>query len=73
MITPITVNIFYAGLAGLICLMFMILSYWLFDWITPFDTAKQIHNQNQAVGTIIAGIFIGLGIAMGLVIGLSLN
>ena len=72
-INPILANISYASIAGLICIIFMLIAYKLFDFITPFDTAKQIHLQNQAVGTIIAGIFIGVGIAIGLVIGLSLN
>ena len=70
---PIVANITYAAVSGFICIIFMLIAYYLFDTITPFDTSKQLNDKNQAVGNIIAGIFIGVGIAMGLTIGLSLN
>ena len=70
---PILSNIIYASISGVLCILFMMIAYFIFDKITPFDTAKQLHDKNQAVGTIISGIFIGVGVAMGLVIGLSLN
>ncbi|MCK5165304.1 MAG: DUF350 domain-containing protein, partial [Desulfobacula sp.] len=45
----------------------------LFDKLTPFDTSKQLSDNNIAVGIVVGSIFIGLGIAVGLVIGMGLN
>jgi uncharacterized membrane protein YjfL (UPF0719 family) len=41
--------------------------------MTPFDTSKQLAENNVAVGIVVGSIFVGLGIAVGLVIGMGLN
>lgn len=41
--------------------------------MTPFNTSKQLEENNIAVGIVVGSIFIGLGIAAGLVIGMGLN
>ena len=66
-------NFTYAICGAGITLIAMVLGYWLFDRLTPFDTGAALKEGNAAVGTVVAGIFVGLGIAMGLVIGLGLN
>ncbi len=66
-------NFCYAILGALLTLGFMVLGYKLFDKMTPFDTSKELSENNTAVGMVIGSIFIGLGIAIGLVVGLGLN
>ncbi len=71
--SPIVVNLIYALLGGSITLVFMWIGYFIFNLFTPFNVAQELANGNQAVGSMVMGIFIGIGVAMGLVIGLSLN
>ncbi len=66
-------NFCYAILGAILTIFFMIVGYKVFDKITPFDTSKQLSNQNVAVGIVVGSIFIGLGIAVGMVIGMGLN
>jgi len=66
-------NFLYAILGTTLTLCFMILGYWLFDWINPLDLNDELAKDNRAVGMVVAAIFVGLGIAVGLVIGLGLN
>ena len=67
------INIIYALFGAGMTLIFMIIGYKFFDRLTPFDTARQLEQQNIAVGIVVGSIFIGLGIAIGLVIGMGLN
>ncbi len=66
-------NFTYAILGALLTILFMVLGYKILDWITPFDTSKQLGEGNVAIGIVIGSMFVGLGIAVGLVIGLGLN
>ena len=66
-------NFIYAILGASFTLLFMVLGYKILDWITPFDTSKQLGEGNIAVGVVIGSMFVGLGIAVGLVVGLGLN
>lgn len=66
-------NFLYAGTGVLTAILAMLLGYFIFELITPFNTRKELENQNIAVGIVIGSIFIGLGIAVGLVIGMGLN
>jgi uncharacterized membrane protein YjfL (UPF0719 family) len=66
-------NSSYAVFGALLTLGFMVAGYKLFDKMTPFDTSKELSENNTAVGLVIGSIFIGLGIAIGLVVGLGLN
>ena len=66
-------NFAYAVFGALLSLGFMVVGYKLFDKMTPFDTSKELSENNTAVGLVIGSIFIGLGIAIGLVVGLGLN
>ncbi len=66
-------NFAYAILGALLTIVFMLLGYKILDWITPFDTSKQLGEGNVAVGIVIGAMFVGLGIAVGLVVGLGLN
>lgn len=69
----IMANFIYAFFGVVLTLIFMLLGFKLFDHVTPFDTSKQLSDNNIAVGIVIGSIFIGLGIAVGLVIGMGLN
>ena len=69
----IAANFLYAIFGVIITLIFMIIGFKLFDKITPFDTSKQLEDNNIAVGIVVGSIFVGLGIAIGLVIGMGLN
>ncbi len=66
-------NFIYAILGALLTILLMVLGYKILDWITPFDTSKQLGEGNIAVGVVIGSMFVGLGIAVGLVVGLGLN
>ena len=66
-------NFIYAILGASFTILFMVLGYKILDWITPFDTSKQLGQGNIAVGVVIGSMFVGLGTAVGLVVGLGLN
>ena len=66
-------NFIYAILGACLTILFMLLGYKILDWITPFDTSKQLGEGNIAIGVVIGSMFVGLGIAVGLVVGLGLN
>lgn len=66
-------NLGYAIAGALLTIGFMMIGYKIFDWMTPFNTSKQLGEKNVAVGIVVGSIFIGLGIAVGLVIGMALN
>jgi len=66
-------NFTYAILGALLTILFMVLGYKILDWITPFDTSKQLGEGNVAIGIVVGSMFVGLGIAVGLVVGLGLN
>jgi uncharacterized membrane protein YjfL (UPF0719 family) len=69
----IIANFVYAVFGVVLTLIFMLIGFKLFDRVTPFDTSKQLSDNNIAVGIVVGSIFIGLGIAVGLVIGMGLN
>ena len=66
-------NFVYAVFGVILTLIFMLLGFKLFDRVTPFNTSKQLSDNNIAVGIVVGSIFIGLGIAVGLVMGMGLN
>ena len=66
-------NFTYATLGALLTISFMVFGYKILDWITPFDTSKQLGEGNIAIGIVVGSMFVGLGIAVGLVVGLGLN
>ena len=66
-------NIVYAVVGALLTIVFMMLGYKILDWITPFDTSRQLGEGNTAIGIVVGSMFIGLGVAVGLVIGMGLN
>jgi len=66
-------NLGYAIAGALLTLVFMMIGYKMFDRMTPFNTSKQLAENNVAVGIVVGSIFVGLGIAVGLVIGMALN
>lgn len=66
-------NFTYAISGALITILLMVLGYKILDWITPFDTSKQLGEGNVAIGIVVGSMFVGLGISVGLVVGLGLN
>lgn len=70
---PLVLNILYACMGGILTLLFMWLGCKVFSHIVNFSIPEQLAAGNQAVGSMIMGMFIGIGTAMGLVIGLGLN
>ena len=72
-IAVVVSNFIYAILGALLTILLMVLGYKILDWITPFDTSKQLGEGNVAIGVVVGSMFVGLGIAVGLVVGLGLN
>ncbi len=72
-IAIVAANFTYAVLGALLTIVFMLLGYKILDWLTPFNTSKQLGEGNIAIGIVIGSMFVGLGIAVGLVVGLGLN
>ena len=69
----VVANFSYAVLGAFVTIVLMMLGYKVLDWLTPFDTSKQLGKNNVAVGIVVGAMFVGLGIAVGLVVGLGLN
>ncbi|MCH8100862.1 MAG: DUF350 domain-containing protein [Proteobacteria bacterium] len=69
----VVANFSYAVLGALVTIVLMMVGYKVLDWLTPFDTSKQLGKNNVAVGIVVGAMFVGLGIAVGLVVGLGLN
>lgn len=69
----IGMNFIYAVVGGMITLIFMAVGYRVLDRMTAFDTCEELNKGNQAVGSVVQGMFIGIGVAIGLVIGMGLN
>ena len=40
-------NFIYAILGALLTILLMVLGYKILDWITPFDTSKQLGEGND--------------------------
>lgn len=70
---PITLNLLYAGLGGVLLILFGWASVRFFRSFMQFRISDELQKGNVAVGLAVMGIFIGIGVGMGLVIGLSLN
>jgi len=66
-------NLIYAVSGAILTIVFMMSGYKVLDWITPFDTSRQLGEGNVAIGIVVGSMFVGLGVAVGLVIGLGLN
>ena len=71
--TPVMINFIYATTGTFIAIVFMILSFWLIDKITPYQTANELKKGNMAVGLVVSFSFVAIAIVVGLVIGLGLN
>ncbi len=69
----ILLNFVYAMVGVLLGIGSMVASYKVFDRITPFDTGKELDDQNIAVGIVLAGMFVGIGLVIGLIVGMGLN
>lgn len=67
------INFSYAIFGGIITIIFMMLSYKIFDIILPFNMNTELDDGNVAIGIVVGSIFIGVGLAVGLSIGLALN
>ena len=43
----------------------LVASYWIFEWVTPgFRISEQLKKGNQAVGILLAAVFIGTAFAV---------
>ena len=69
----VVAKVTYAVLGALVTIVLMMVGYKVLDWLKPFDTSKQLGENNVAVGIVVGAMFLGLGIAVGLVVGLGLN
>jgi len=67
------VNIALALVGAFLAIQLMIYAYRQLDKLTPFDTAEQLKAGNQAVGMVVAGLFIGIGIVIGLIMALCVS
>lgn len=72
-IPPIILNFIYVIIGGIVTLIFMRLSCFMFNRMVDFNISDELGKGNVAVGLMVMGIFIGLGISLGLVIGLGLS
>ncbi|MFC0213075.1 DUF350 domain-containing protein [Paenibacillus chartarius] len=58
-------SIWYMALwfaVGYVCLL---LSYWIFDWLTPgIKLSDQLKDGNKAVALLLACVYIGIGFAV---------
>lgn len=70
---PITLNLIYCGIGGLMLIVFSWMGTRLFSSVMGFKIRDELAKGNMAVGLAVMGIFIGMGIGLGLVIGLGLN
>ena len=70
---PITLNLLYCAIGGVMLIFFSWLAARLFSNIMGFKLRDELQKGNLAVGVAMMGIFIGMGIGLGLVIGLGLN
>jgi uncharacterized membrane protein YjfL (UPF0719 family) len=66
-------NFLYCFLGGLLLLFFMNMGWKFMDKITPYDTQKELEDNNTAVGIVVGSIFLALGIGVAIVVGMSLN
>ena len=46
-------NFVYAVFGVILTLIFMLLGFKIFDRVTPFDTSKQLSDNNIAVGIVV--------------------
>ena len=67
------INLIYATVATIIGIVLMLLAYFIFDKITPFDTAKELKSGNVAVAIFNAAIVFGTGMLSALIVGMSVN
>lgn len=73
MMNPLLLNFLYAGIGGLLTIMFSYIAVRLFSHFMTFSVSEELGKGNIAVGLAVMGIFIGVGISLGMVIGLGLN
>jgi putative membrane protein len=53
-------------LIGFVCLL---LTYFVFDWLTPgFKLSKQLQEGNVAVGVLLAFVYVGIGLTISTII-----
>ncbi len=70
---PIILNLVYAGMGGLLMLIFVWIGGRVFSNIMGFKIRDELKAGNVAVGLAMLGLLMGTCIGMGLVIGLALN
>ena len=71
-ISPVEFKILCAILGPIWGLIVMRIGYSFFDRMTDFVTSEELKDNNIAVATVIASIFIGCGICTGIITGFSL-
>ncbi len=69
----IALNVGYAVFGAIVSIAFMLTAYKVLDRMTPFSTGDELRCRNQAVGMVVAGMFVAIGVSVGLVVGLGLN
>lgn len=69
----VALNLGYAVGGALLSIAFMLAAYKVLDRLTPFSTGEELRCRNQAVGMVVAGMFVAIGVSVGLVVGLGLN
>jgi len=67
------VNLTYAALCIFLGILSMVVGYKIFDKLTPFDTGKELANENNAVAIFNGAIVLGVGLCSGIIIGLACN
>jgi putative membrane protein len=71
-VVPLIIQTVRALLGPVWGLLLMCMGYVVFDWITPFNTAKELQKGNVAVGMVICGILLGVALCVGLPLGFAL-
>lgn len=58
-------SIWHLALWFIIGYLMLILTYWMFEWVTPgVKLADQLKEGNVAVGTMLACVYVGIAFAM---------
>lgn len=67
------VNFIYVIFGSVLSLFISRIAVSYFDKTTPYNTQKELEEDNKAVGMVVSAIYIGVFLMMGLIIGLGLN
>jgi putative membrane protein len=64
-VTLLPMQLLYAAVFGAMGIVFLMLGYKIFEWITPkFDVEDQLQKGNVAAGIAVAGLLVAIALIM---------